>query len=207
MAQAHQENDIWSNQIEQVMKIYHTICALIMILLVGCVSMREKKSSKYYFEHEKQIADILTTYNDLYRTQPFNLGFSERDYSNIGMDIFTDTMRYAVTNQQLPDAIRKTARAFRYDTIKLRQLYTDLYGIKAIWIGKDKMYYQNRISQVTFLSFRSVAGGNPFLDRKYYTLVMFDSALLNDEFNSILRKQSFSHIKDNVYFKIMGRFR
>ena len=134
-------------------------------------------------------------------------GSVKGDYSNIGMDIFTDTMRYAVTNQQLPDAIRKTARAFRYDTIKLRQLYTDLYGIQAIWIGKDKMYYQNRTSEVTFLSFRSVAGGNPFLDRKYYTLVMFDSALLNDEFNTILQRQRFNHIKDNVYFKIMGRFR
>lgn len=189
------------------MKFYNTIWTLIMILLVGCVSMREKKSSKYYIEHEKQIADILNNYNDLYSTQPFNLGFSERDYSKIGMDIFTDTMRYAVTNQLLSDAIRETVRAFRYDTIKLRQLYTDLYGIRVIWLGKDKLYYQNRTSEVTYLSFRSVAGGNPFLDRKYYTLVMFDPATLTDEFNAILRTQRFSHIKGNVYFKIMGRFR
>lgn len=189
------------------MRFYPTILPLILVFLTGCVSLREKKSSKYYFEHEKQIINIVNHYHDLYKTQPFNLGFSERDYSKIGMDIITDSMRYAVTNQQFSEAIGETVRAFRYDTVKLRKLYFDLYAIRAIWIGKDEIYYQKKKSLITYLSFRSVAVGNPFLDRKYYTLVMFEPAELDEEFKSVLQKRGFNNIKENVYFKIMGRFR
>jgi hypothetical protein len=207
VAEAYQENDIWYHQIEQGMKTYYTILTIVLILLAGCVSMREKKSEKYYLEHEEKIGKILVNYNDLYNTQPFNLGFSERDYSKIGIDIMTDSIRYAITNQQFSDAIRETVVAFGYDTAMLRRLYTNLYDIRSIWLGKDEMFHKGGSSQVTYLSFRSVAGGSPFLDRKYYTLVMFDPTVLDDELRSILNKQGFSLIKGNVYFKIMGRFR
>jgi hypothetical protein len=189
------------------MRFHYTILVIVLVLLGGCVSMREKKSAKYYFEHEKKIEGVLNNYNDLYKTQPFNLGFSERDYSKIGIDILTDSIRYAMTNQQYSDAIRETVVAFGYDTARLRRLYTDLYEIRSIWLGKDEIFHKGGTSQVTYLSFRSVAGGNPFLDRKYYTLVIFDPVVLDEELRSTLIKQGFSPIKGNVYFKIMGRFR
>lgn len=189
------------------MRFHYTILVLVLMLLGGCVSMREKKSAKYYFQHEKQIVNIVRSYNELYKTQPFNLGFSERDYSGIGMDIITDSIRYAITNKQFSDAVRDAVREFGYDTVKLRKLYSDLYKIRAIWLGKDEMYFRSRRFQVIYLSFRSVAGSNPFLDRKYYTLISIDPDGLDDELNVLLSKRGYSHIKGNVYFKIMGRFR
>jgi hypothetical protein len=169
--------------------------------------MREKKSAKYYLENEAKITGIIAGYDDLYQHQPFNLGFSERDYSKIGLDIITDTIRYAITNQQRTDIIQKAVTVFGYDTVKLRKLYTDLYEIRAIWLGRDDIYHRGVKSSVTYLSFRSVAAGNPFLDRKYYTLVFFDPSQADDDFRRMLDKQSFRQVKDNIYFKIMGRFR
>jgi hypothetical protein len=176
-------------------------------LLGACASLKEKKSSKYYFQHEKKIGEILVNYDSLYKQQAFNLGFSERDYSRIGLDIITDTIRYALTNQQRSDAIKEAVRTFGYDTVKLRKLYTDLYDIRAIWLGRDHLYHKDQKSMVTYLSFRSVAVGNPFLDRKYYALVMLDPAALDDDLKNILARQGYTHIKDNIYFSIIGRFR
>lgn len=185
-----------------------TISTLLCILFLGsCTSTKEKKSAKYYLQHEDKIMDIVTNYEELYRHHPFNLGFSERDYSKIGLDVITDTVRYALTNQLRNDAIRETVLAFGYDTTRLRKLYRDMYDIKAIWLGRDEMYHGANRSMVTFLSFRSVAVGNPFLDRKYYTLVAFDPSILTEDARKKIESKGFHHIKDNIYFSIMGRFR
>jgi hypothetical protein len=183
------------------------ISILSLLMLFSCVSMKEKKSAKYYIENETKISEIIKGYDELYQQQPFNLGFSERDYSKLGLDIITDTIRYAITNQQRTDVIQKTVKAFGYDTVKLRKLYTDLYEIRAIWLGRDDVYFHDVKSSVTYLSFRSVAVGNPFLDRKYYTLVFFDPSQTDDNFKNMLDKQGFRHVKNNIYFSILGRFR
>lgn len=187
------------------MKIFIAILGLLVIS--SCVSTKEKKSAKYYFQHEKKIDEIISAYDDLYKQQPFNLGFSERDYSKIGMDIITDTIRYAITNQLRTNAIHEAVVAFGYDTIKLRKLYMDLYEIRAIWLGRDEVYHHEAGSSVTYLSFRSVAVGNPFLDRKFYTLVFFDKKYMDEEFKKKLDKQGYKLVKDNIYFNIMNRFR
>ena len=189
------------------MRIAKSILFISMLILFSCVSMKEKKSAKYYFQNETKITEVINRYEELYKQQPFNLGFSERDYSNVGLDIITDSIRYSITNQQRTDAIQKAVLAFGYDTVKLRKLYIDLYEIRAIWLGRDEMYYHDKKSIVTFLSFRSVAVGNPFLDRKYYTLIFFDTSQIDDNFKIMLDSQGFRQIKDNIYFNIMGKFR
>jgi hypothetical protein len=82
-----------------------------------------------------------------------------------------------------------------------------MYAIKCIWMGTADLFYDGREEIATFLSFRSVLFGNPFLDRKYYNLVIFDPAFINPHTDSLIRQQGFTRIKDEVYFKIMGRFR
>lgn len=190
------------------MKHTCTILFLLSIVSFGsCVSMKEKKSAKYYFQHEEKINGILENYTELYKQQAFNLGFSDRDYSHIGMDIITDTIRYAIDNQLRSTVIKEAVTAFGYDTLKMRKLYMDMYDIRCIWLGRDDIYRQGQKSMVTYLSFRSVAFGNPFLDRKYYTLVFFDPADLNDDLKADLAKQGFKNVKGAIYFGIMGKFR
>jgi hypothetical protein len=179
----------------------------IIVLLYSCAASREKKSAKYYFENEKSIQEILKLYKDQYRIQPFSLGFSDRSYDHIGVDIITDTVRYALHNRQNMDLFREAVYAFKYDTVALRKMYYKMFDIGCIWVGTADYYYKGKQEEVVFLSFRSVRFGNPFLDRKYYHLVLFDPRLINDETNKLIEDAGFKRVKNEIYFKIMGKFR
>ncbi|MGL6269191.1 MAG: hypothetical protein ACRC2O_14765 [Chitinophagaceae bacterium] len=177
------------------------------IILHSCVSTKEKKSSKYYFENENAIQEILKVYKELYRHQPFSLGFSDRSFDHIAMDIITDTVRYALHNEQNMDRFREAIYTFKYDTVALRKMYYKMFDIKCIWLGTADFYYREKKEEIVFLSFRSVRFGNPFLDRKYYNLVLFDPLFINEETNKLIEAAGFKKVKNEIYFKIMGKFR
>ena len=177
------------------------------LILCGCVSSREKKSARYYDEHEQEIREIRALYNRLYQHQPFNIGFSKRDFSYVGMDIITDTMRWALNNQFGLDDFKAAVEGFRYDTTALISLYQKLRKIECIWLGTDDMYFQGEAYPVVFLSFRSVRFGNPFLDRKYYTLLLLDPDRATPALDSVVLAAGFHPVRQKVYFKIMDRFR
>lgn len=180
---------------------------LIIAASSSCVSMKEKKSEKFYLQNQIPIQRILKSYDSLYAQTPFNIGFSDRGYTKVGMDIITDTVRYAVTNLQSTELFRQTVMGFHFDSARIRSLYYDLYNIKCIWLGKADFYVTGKQEMLTYLSFRSVAAGNPFLDRKYYTLVFFEPGFLREEMNDQLRKAGLKKIDRDVYFAILGKFR
>jgi hypothetical protein len=176
-------------------------------LLSSCAASKEKKTGKYYFENEQAIQEIISIYKGLYKHQPFSLGFSDRSYEHIGMDIITDTVRYAIDNLQSMQIFREAVYAFEYDTVEIRKLYKKMYDIKCIWIGTSDIYYKGKREDVIFMTFRSVRFGNPFMDRKYYTLVIFDPRFINAETDRLIREVGYKNVKNEIYFNIIERFR
>jgi hypothetical protein len=188
---------------------YQAIIFSILILagLVSCVSMKERKSEKFYLQNRETIKSILSTYDSLYAYIPFNIGFSDRGFTKVGMDIITDTVRYAITNLQSVELFRRTIQGFHFDSARIRGLYEDLYSIKCIWLGKADFYFRGNRELLTYLSFKSVASGNPFLDRKYYTLVFFEPGLIQEEMYEKIASAGFKRIDTDIYFGILGKFR
>jgi hypothetical protein len=184
-----------------------TYIALMAVLFSSCAASKEKKTGKYYYENEKDIQEIISLYKGLYNHQPFSLGFSDRSYEHVGMDIITDTVRYAIDNLQSMDIFREAVYLFNYDTVSIRKLYKKMYDIKCIWVGTTDTYYKGKKENVIFLTFRSVRFGNPFLDRKYYSLVIFDPKFINEETDRIIREDGFKKVKNEIYFKIGEKFR
>lgn len=180
---------------------------IILTLCCSCATLKEKKSGEFYLQNQNAIKRIILNYDSLYAHIPFNIGFSDRGYTKVGMDIITDTVRYAVTNLQSEELFKRTIEGFHFDPTRIRALYTDLFSIKCIWLGKADYYHQGQRRLLTYLSFRSVAAGNPFLDRKYYTLLFFEPGFLKEEMNDRLSKTGFKKIDTDVYFSILGRFR
>jgi hypothetical protein len=123
------------------------------------------------------------------------------------MDIITDTVRYAVDNIQSMQIFREAVYMFKYDTVALRRLYQKMYDIKCIWLGTTEIFYKGKKEDVIFLTFRSVRFGNPFLDRKYYTLVIFDPRFINPETDRLIREVGYKNVKNEIYFNIIGKFR
>lgn len=178
-----------------------------VIFFSGCVASRERKTDKYYLEHEKDIEEIITLYRGLYKHLPFSIGFSDRSYEHVGMDIITDTVRYAIDNLQSMEIFREAVYVFDYDTVAIRRLYKKMFDIKCIWVGTTDTYYKGRREDVIFLTFRSVRNGNPFLDRKYYALLIYNPGSINAEMELEIQKAGYKKVKNEVYFGIVGRFR
>ena len=180
---------------------------LVCLVLASCLASKERKSGKYYVQHEAEIQEMLSLYRALYRHQPFTIGFSDRDFRYVGVDVIADTVRYAINNEESLQLFTEAINGFQYDTAVLFTLYRKMRTIKCIWMGTADLFYDGREEIVTFLSFRSVLFGNPFLDRKYYNLVIFDPAFITPRTDSMIRQQGFTPVKEQVYFKIMERFR
>jgi hypothetical protein len=180
---------------------------LMAALFSSCAASKEKKTDKYYYENEKDILEIVSLYKGLFNHQPFSLGFSDRSYDHIGMDIITDTVRYAVDNLQSMDKFREAVYLFKYDTVSIRKLYLKMYAIRCIWVGTTEIFYKGQKEDVMYLTFRSVRFGSPFLDRKYYTLAIFDPRFINEETDRLIREAGYKKVKNEIYFNIIEKFR
>src|SRR5436189_2440283 len=101
----------------------------LIFLFTSCMATREKKSAKYYFKNEKNITSILQLYEKLYKTQPFSLGFSDRSFKYVEMDVKTDTVRYAMDIAESKKTFFSVVERFRYDTVALGQLYRKMKEI------------------------------------------------------------------------------
>jgi maltoporin len=176
-----------------------------LFILASCTA--EKKSASYYHKHEKEINEIKRLYAKLYETQPFTAGFSDKSFKYEGIDIRTDTVRYAMDNSESKEMFFKAVYAFNYDTVMLRLLYNKMKNIKSIWIGKQDIYYKGKKEYVTYLSFKSVLIGNPMLDNKYYMLVFFDPEFINPETTKAIEKLGYKKITNVIYFNIASHFR
>jgi hypothetical protein len=171
------------------------------------MTIRQKKSDAYYFKNEKSIQEILKLYDGLYQTQKLTLGFSDRGSKHVGFDIITDSIRYSLNNEESERVFYMAIDSFKYDTANLRRLYLDMYRIKCIWLGKEHFFYQGIEQEVVYLTFRSAKFGNPFLDRKYYALVIFDPGFINPETTRFIEKNGYKRVNDHVYYTITDSFR
>ncbi|MFX8516206.1 hypothetical protein ABTM14_19780, partial [Acinetobacter baumannii] len=88
----------------------NTIIGLVSWLLMffSCVAP-QRKSEKYYYENENAIKRVVAQYDSLYKTKPLSIGFSDRSFKYITIEVETDTIRYAFNNE--------TGEAYLYQTI------------------------------------------------------------------------------------------
>lgn len=135
------------------------------------------------------------------------MAYTDRQYRHMGMTIQTDTMRYALNDEFGAQNYLQAIARFGYDTTAVKALQQQMYAIRCVRIGATDIFYRGRGDDAVILSFRSVLFGNPFMDQKYYNLVAFEPGFINRQTDSLVRSQGYTHIKDEIYFKIMGTFR
>ena len=77
-----------------------------LVMLSSCAS-KKMFSSKYYYENEKALTDIEQSYKKLYDQKLFSVGFTDKSFHYISLEIITDTIKYVyefeVTEPRLQD--------------------------------------------------------------------------------------------------------
>lgn len=191
---------------------------LITLLLLSSCASRKLFSKRYYIENQKVLTGIEQSYKSLYAKKPFSLGFTDRSFHTISVEIITDTLKYIYefngTETDMPDTLQKYGLSVK----PIIELINEMRSIKCIWINNLDYYENNQKKNLVFMSIRPVAMRLPFKSENYYILSFYNQPQYYDSEGRLLvnRKQRklrkvngeiFHRINDKVCYTVSGSFR
>jgi hypothetical protein len=188
----------------------------ITVLLISCSP--KNISTKYYYENEKVLDKIEESYKKNYAQTPFNVGFSDRSFNTVSLEIITDTLSYiyefAVNEPRLTDTLLK----YKLKPVEVTDIIKQMQGIRCAWINQSDYYVDEKKHALIFMSIKPVALKRPFAYSKYYVLTYFQQPQYFDSEGRLLHKRKlkelrkingeiFKRINSKVCYTISGRFR
>ena len=197
----------------------HNITLLLLLSTAFLFSCSPKNiSTKYYFQNEKVIDNIEESYKKLNAATPFSVGFADRSFSTISVEILTDTLSYiyefGITEPRLVDTLLK----YKIHAGAFLDIIHQMQKIRCAWINKKDYYVDEKKHSLIFMSIKPVALKRPFAYSKYYVLTYFAQPQYFDKEGRLLQKRKlkdlrkingeiFKRINNKVCYTVSGRFR
>lgn len=193
---------------------------LILLLATGallCCSPRNI-STRYYFQNEATLDTIEESYKRINAETPFNVGFSDRRFSTISLEILTDTLSYVYEFRMNEPRLADTLRRFNIDAPAVTEIIRQMQSIRCAWINESDYYVDEKKHSLILMSIKPVALKRPFSYAKYYVLTYFPQPQYFDSEGRLLQKRKlnelrkingeiFRRINNKVCYTISGRFR
>lgn len=196
------------------------ICIIIVLGEVSqLVSCSPKNiSTRYYYQHEKQLDRIEETYKELSAQHPFTIAFTARNFKTVAIEIITDTLSYIYEFGVDEPRLADTLTAYQLKAPKLINLIRQMQFIRCAWIKKYDYYVDEEKQSLIFMSIKPVALKAPFAYSKYYVLSYFNQPQYFDDDGNLLDKKQlrwlrkingeiFKRINSKVCYTISGKFR
>ena len=175
-------------------------------------------STKYYFQNEKILDKIEESYKAEYKQTPFTVGFTDRDFKTVSLEIITDSLTYiyefTLNEKRLTDSLLK----YHLNAPQVVNIIQQMYSIRCAWINQSDYYVDEKKHSLIFMSIKPVALKRPFAYSKYYMLTYFPQPQYFDSEGRLLQKRKlnelrkingevFKRINNKVCYSISGRFR
>ncbi len=184
-----------------------------------CFSCSPKNvSSRYYYENEKALDRIEKTYRSLYRIEPFTVGFTDKEYRIVSLEIIKDTVSY-INEFNIDETLRlaDTLKAYKLNAGKISALIKEMNAIRCTWINQADFYVDEKKQSLIYLSIKPVAQ-RPLSSAKYYILTYFEQPQYYDKEGNLLDKKtvrrirkfkgdSYKRINSKVAYTVSGTFR
>ena len=196
------------------------IQAILLTTLAGFIFSCSPKniSTKYYYQNEKVLDKIEETYKKLYQQGPFTIGFNDRSFKTVSVEIITDTLSYIYEFTVNEPRLTDTLVTFHLNAPKIVELIQQMQSIRCTWIRNLDYYVDEKKNSLIFMSIKALALKAPFSYSKYYVLTYFqqpqyfdsEGRLLDKRRRRRLRKingEIFKRINDKVCYTISGNFR
>ena len=195
-------------------------CILLFVLVAGTSSCSSAKkfTTKYYYQHQQALNKIEQSYKTMYAQKPFNLVFTDKEFTLLTLEIKTDTLTYIY--QFDVDGARLTDTLTRYglNAKGITQLISDMKSIQCIWINNLDYYVDDKKNSMIFMSVKPVVSNPPFGYKKYYILSYFKQPQYFDADGKLLVKRKlrkvhringdiFKRINDKICYTVSGRYR
>jgi hypothetical protein len=193
---------------------------LIALALTGLLFSCSPKniSTKYYYENEKVLDRIEESYKALYPMGPFNIGFTDRDFKTLSLEIITDTLSYIYEFNINEARLADTLNAYNLNAAKINTLIKQMHDIRCAWISYSDYYVDEKKETMILMSIKPVALKSLFSYSKYYVLTYFPQPQYFDSEGRLLDKRKlrrlrkingevFKRINNKVCYSITGHFR
>lgn len=175
-------------------------------------------SSRYYYENEKTLDRIEENYKALYPKGPFTIGFTDKDYQTVSIEIIRDTISYIYEFQKGEPRFIDTLTAYKLDAARISKLVDEMHSIKCTWINQADYYVDEKKQSLIYMSIKPVAMQSPFRSTKYYILTYFEQPQYYDKDGNLLDKRTvrrirkfkgdtYKRINSKVAYTVSGTFR
>lgn len=146
-------------------------CLLAIILLSG--SCASKFTGNYYRKNSVTINSIYEQYNKLYFEKPFSIGFKDRTFNYISLEILKDTIRYIYTFRLDEQNLADTLDKYQFNTAAVINMIYDMQTIRCTSINKMDFYVNRQKEYMIYLSVREQKLNSLLKPEKYYTIAFF----------------------------------
>ena len=175
-------------------------------------------STKYYYENEKALDRIESTYKELYPKGPFTVGFTNRTFKTISLEIITESLSYIYEFNIDEPRLKDTLLVYKLNKEKISYLIHQMQSIRCTWINQSDYYVDGKKHSLIFMSIKPYALKAPLSYAKYYVLTYFEQPQYFDSEGRLLDKrklrrlrkingETFRRINSKVAYSISGTFR
>ena len=191
----------------------------ILLIAVFGTSCSSKIIPTRYYEENKDVLDrIEESYSKLYKQKAFTLGFSDKYFQTISLEIITDSLKYVYEFGLEEKRIKDTLLKYDFDVSGVTELVREMRSIRCTWIDNFDHYVDGKKKSLIFISIKPVGLGGFFSKKKYYILTYFsqpqyydkDGRLLDNRKQRQLQKlngEIFRRINDKVCYTISSNYR
>lgn len=194
------------------------ILLLTGVIYFTCSCSPKNISTRYYYQNEKVLDGIESTYKDLYRRAPFKIAFTDRSFNTVSVEIITDSLTYIYDFIVKEPRLADTLTRYHLNASRITGLIREMQSIRCTWISTVDYYTDGKRDSLIFMSIKPVALKAPFSYSKYYVLTYFHKPQYFDSEGRLLDKRQvrrlrkingevFRRINDKVCYTISGRFR
>jgi hypothetical protein len=157
-------------------------------------------------------------YKNLYQYRPFSLGFTDKEFKEVSVEIYSDSLKYiydfGVTENRLKDTLVK----YGLKVPGITSLIKQMQEVKCIWINNLDYYVDNKKQLLVFISIRPQGVSLPSVNKKFYILTYFSQPQYYDSEGRLLDKRRvrqvrkinedvFHRINNRVAYTVSDRFR
>jgi len=184
--------------------LFYSIIAC--LFLAACSSSKEL-SADYYRQNEEALVSIKDRFKKIHRLHPFSFEVRDKDFSEVGIEIITDTLRYIYHFNPGENNLADTLKAHRFNVPEMLTLFADMKQMRCTWITNLDYYERGQEKYMVFLSLRHNKLGSKRKE-KYFTVAFFDQPQFYDNKGRLLDKEksrNIMKINGQVFYKINSR--
>lgn len=175
-------------------------------------------STKYYEQNKATLDNIEHSYSKFYKQKAFTVGFTDKKFENISLEIITDSLTYIydfkLNEKRLQDSLTK----YGLNSEGITELIIKMHSIRCTWVNNFDYFVDGEKKSLVFLSIKPVELSRPFSSKRYYILTYFtqkqyydkDGRLVNNRKQRQLQRvngEMFKRINDKVSYTVSSTYR